>query len=303
MVGGSWVKGLVGMGVKERREREKEETRRKIVDAARVLFVEEGYEAVSMRKIAEAIEYSPAAVYVHFRDKEDLIREMCYADFERFDGEALRLGGIADPVERIRQIGRGYVEFGLANPHHYRLMFMTPPPAVALKMDEAKKAEVHDPSKSGYGLLKQAVREAVAGGRFRAEYSDADLAAQMLWAGVHGVTSLVIALAEDPCVVFHDVKGLVGMMTETLIRGMSVEEGDGVRGMDGERGAGKAQHPKSEGTSKDQRGKAQKKMDGARAARSGGNGDASRSGDGNLKSLQPSSRRTGANLKTKKGDK
>ena len=57
------------MGVKERREREKSETRDKILDAARELFVTEGYEGVSMRKVAQKIEYSPTAIYVHFPDK------------------------------------------------------------------------------------------------------------------------------------------------------------------------------------------------------------------------------------------
>jgi len=62
------------MGVKERREREKTETREIILDAARELFLAEGYEGVSMRKVAEKIEYSPTAIYIHFKDKDDLFR-------------------------------------------------------------------------------------------------------------------------------------------------------------------------------------------------------------------------------------
>ena len=56
------------MGPKDRRSREKDELRGKILDAARALFVAQGYERVTMRKIAEAIEYSPTAIFVHFRD-------------------------------------------------------------------------------------------------------------------------------------------------------------------------------------------------------------------------------------------
>lgn len=208
------------MGVKERREREREEIRQLIIDAARRLFVEHGYDAVSMRKIADAIEYSPAAVYVHFKDKSELVREMCFLDFARMDDETLRLAGIPDPVERIRQIGHAYVRFGLENPHHYKLMFMTPLP---VKLEEAEKPDIQDPSKSGYGLLKLAVRQALEAGRFRSEYADADLTAQMLWSGVHGVTSLVIAMKDDPCVTFHDVQALSNLMCETLIRGMLAE--------------------------------------------------------------------------------
>ncbi len=69
------------MGTKERREREREELRTRILDAARELFAEEGYEAVTMRRIADRIEYSPTAIYFHFRDKEALMRELCDHDF------------------------------------------------------------------------------------------------------------------------------------------------------------------------------------------------------------------------------
>ena len=69
------------MGITERREREKEEVRKKILDAARELFATEGYERVTMRKVAEAIEYSPTTIYHHFEDKDDLVRALCLADF------------------------------------------------------------------------------------------------------------------------------------------------------------------------------------------------------------------------------
>src|SRR5215469_16493619 len=120
------------MGVKERREREKSETRDKILDAARELFVSHGYEGVSMRKVADKIEYSPTAIYVHFADKQALFRELCHRDFERlaqvFQGTDLP----RDPLERLKRIGRTYVEFGRQYPNHYRLMFMTPHPQTEL---------------------------------------------------------------------------------------------------------------------------------------------------------------------------
>jgi AcrR family transcriptional regulator len=71
------------MGVKERREREKSEIRDKILDAARELFITEGYDGVSMRKVAEKIEYSPTAIYLHFADKQELFHELCHEDFAR----------------------------------------------------------------------------------------------------------------------------------------------------------------------------------------------------------------------------
>ena len=117
------------MGLKERREREKEVVRGKILDAARELFVAEGYEAVTMRKIAQAIEYSPTAIYLHFRDKEAVINAICDTDFLQLATRFRKIAEVADPIARLRASGLAYADFALRHPNHYRLMFMTPAPA------------------------------------------------------------------------------------------------------------------------------------------------------------------------------
>src|SRR4051812_39704213 len=114
------------MGSSQRREREKQEMRALILDAARDLFAEQGIESVTMRKIAERIEYSPTAIYFHFADKEALVREMCAEDFLTFGAQFAKSAAIEDPIERLRAAGRAYVQFGLTHPNHYRVMFMTP---------------------------------------------------------------------------------------------------------------------------------------------------------------------------------
>ena len=117
------------MDSKVRRSQEREMLRDKILDAARELFVEEGVEAASMRKIAKKIGYSATALYDYFADKESLLRELCDADFIRFNQSiAKTAGAIADPVERLRALGRAYFAFARQYPNHYRLMFMTPQP-------------------------------------------------------------------------------------------------------------------------------------------------------------------------------
>ena len=184
------------MGTKERRERERDEVRAKILDAARELFAREGYEAVSMRKIADAIEYSPTAIYVHFADKAALMRELCRADFGKINAanaDALR---IADPVERIRQLGFHYIRFAISHPNHFRLMFMTKPAAeVQLSEEEMEREGKGDPNTDGYALLKLSVQQAIDQGRLLPHLSDADLVTQLLWAGVHGVAALHITQA------------------------------------------------------------------------------------------------------------
>src|SRR5688500_7778664 len=139
------------MGTIERRERERLEVGGKIIDAARDLFAREGYEAVSMRRIADAIEYSPTAIYLHFQDKLDLLQQICQSDFVALAMELVELQKVADPVERIRRMGHGYIRFAVTHPNHYRLMFMTP-----IQFDEelaAKDPNKGDLDRDSYALL------------------------------------------------------------------------------------------------------------------------------------------------------
>jgi len=206
------------MGVKERREREKVETREKILDAARELFIAEGYEGVSMRKIADKIEYSPTAIYVHFADKDQLFLEICHEDFRRLAQSLIGLAKIADPVERLKKIGPAYVEFGQKHPNHYRTMFMTPHPPI-LASDVALSGR-GNPEEDAYEFLRATVAEALHTGAFREDLKDIDLIAQTLWAGVHGVISLQIAKSEDPWVPWRSLKKRSELMIETQLHGL-----------------------------------------------------------------------------------
>ena len=183
------------MGTKERRERERDAVRTKILDAARTLFASEGYEGVSMRAVAEKIEYSPTLIYQYFKDKETLIKELCYADFGTL---AERLNGmleVADPIESLRQCGREYVKFAIAYPNHYRLMFMTPLP---VRGDKAEREERQGkPETDAYAFLVMLVQKAAGAGALRDANADANLVAQTLWAGLHGVIALEIVMCCD----------------------------------------------------------------------------------------------------------
>src|SRR5258706_15890655 len=207
------------MGTLERREREKARVRDKIKAAARELFASEGYGAVSMRRIAEAIEYSPTAIYVHFADKDALMREICRDDFDRLSGAFAELAAITDPVERIRRVGHAYIEFGATYPNHYRLMFMTERPALALDADDlARKGR---PDADAYAFLRAAVSEAIAQGRVRPGVpADAELLAQTLWAGVHGVTAIEISHCKDRWIELSPLKERARMMADLTTDGI-----------------------------------------------------------------------------------
>jgi AcrR family transcriptional regulator len=176
------------MGTHERRERERQELRTKILDAARELFVAEGYDAVTMRKIAEKIEYSATAIYQHFADKDALVAELCRHDFRSFAAHFGRAAAEQDPVDRLRASGRAYFDFAVEYPQHYRLMFMLAHPDVA-----PEEGERDDPAQNAYVFLRATVEEAIQKGLFRPEFSDPELASQTIWAAVHGAAALEIA--------------------------------------------------------------------------------------------------------------
>jgi AcrR family transcriptional regulator len=210
------------MGVKERRERERSETRDKILEAARELFIEEGFDGVSMRKIADRIEYSPTAIYVHFADKDQLFMEICHEDFRRLAQSMVGLAQVPNPVERLRHIGLGYIEFGLKNPNHYRTMFMTPHPPIP--DSEAALEGKGNPEEDAYELLRTTVREALNAGAFREHLTDADLIAQTLWSGAHGVVSLQIAKCNAGWIPWCDIKQRAEAMTDGLLYGLLKKE-------------------------------------------------------------------------------
>ena len=153
-----------------------------------------------MRRIAEAIEYSPTAIYVHFKDKADLMKELCYLDFESFAAQTREFAHVPDPIERIRLLGRLYIQFAMSHPNHFRLMFMTRPTPEMVEMDEEEMKEHGrgDPNRDGYAFLMQCVHGAIEQGCIREDLEhDAELVAQILWAGVHGVASLQVTRPEN----------------------------------------------------------------------------------------------------------
>ncbi|HMJ24058.1 MAG TPA: TetR/AcrR family transcriptional regulator, partial [Terriglobales bacterium] len=185
------------------------------------LFISEGYEGVSMRQVAEKIEYSPTAIYVHFADKEQLFHELCHEDFARLAMVFQSAAMPSNPVDRMREIGRTYVQFGTQYPNHYKLMFMTPHPATEL--DELDYEVKDNPESDAYAFLKHSVQQAIDAGYFRDELRDADLISQTLWAAVHGVISLQIAKCNDGWVDWRPLEHRATLMLDITLRGMLKE--------------------------------------------------------------------------------
>jgi AcrR family transcriptional regulator len=203
-------------GSTARRARQKEATRDRILEAARELFVAHGVEATTMRAIAARIEYTPTAIYHHFRDKEALLEELCYRDFRALAAALWRIGEIADPLERIRRMGLAYVDFALENKSQYRFMFMT---QTGHQHTEMSRLEKHNPEQDAYGFLVASVEEGLRKGLFRPEFQDVHQLAQLLWSGLHGLVSLHIAKADDPWITWRDPRATARLAVDVMIRG------------------------------------------------------------------------------------
>ena len=201
------------MGIKERRARQKKYLRQEILDAASELFVHEGYENVSMRRIADKIEYSPTTIYIYFRDKAELLEQVCKETFARL---VERLSKImkqpGDPVEQLKRGLIAYIEFGLENPHQYRTTFMMPIPE---GLDEKKHHQENSPGMQAFSFLIQGVGDGVKAGKLRP--TNLELAAQTLWAGIHGITSLLITHRAFPWVGREKV---IHFTVDTLVAGL-----------------------------------------------------------------------------------
>ena len=198
------------MGVSDRRARQKASLRREIITAASHLFVEEGFDAVTMRKLAARIEYSPTTIYLYFKDKRELFAAVCQDTFDQLSRKFERLQAVPHaPVEHLREGLRTYIEFGLSHPEQYAVTFLAPerrvekgPPADAIGL-------------TALAAITQMVTACVERGRIRTD--DPELTAQTLWAGIHGVTAALITQKKLP---LRPRKALVDRMVETLVTGV-----------------------------------------------------------------------------------
>jgi AcrR family transcriptional regulator len=208
------------MGSKERRNRERQDTREKILAAARLMFAQEGYEAVTMRAIAERVEYTPTAIYHHFANKQALVTELCNLDFLGLAQHFSRAAAIADPVERIRAIGEAYLQFAIDHPYHYRFMFMTALPEI-VHSPEFVAERLGNPQTDGYAFFRLACEQAIQQQRLRPEFTDSHEVAQLLWAVLHGLISLRITKQpHDQFLPWRDLRVSARNAVDVMFRGI-----------------------------------------------------------------------------------
>lgn len=173
------------MGSAERKEREKHETREMILAAAKKLFLNEGFEHITIRRIAEKIEYSPAAVYLYFKDKDAILCALQEIGFNEFHRRQQILAGIKDPAEKLRAHGRLYVQFAFENRELYDLMFIIRAPMNSLPKNGEWVTGIRT-----LDILKDNVRECMEAGLIKK--GSVDAVSFGIWSLVHGMVSLII---------------------------------------------------------------------------------------------------------------
>ncbi len=171
-----------------RREKHKAALRAEILGAAREIFVRDGYEGFSMRKLAQRIDYSPANIYLYFKDKNEIFDCLVEESFATLLASLPQPGPAPaeDPLPLLKQSLRMYVNFALAHPNHYRFAFLLQP---------GVKPRPHK-QRAAYESLRTKVRRCVERKLFHT--TDVDCTAQALWAAAHGIASLLIQRPNFP---------------------------------------------------------------------------------------------------------
>ena len=187
--------------------------RDEILAAANRLLVATGdEEAVSVRAIADEVGCTAPAIYLHFADKDELIQAVCERHFAQLDAEVVAAGEVStSPVEALRRGAHAYVRFGVENPEHYRIIFMHRSEALAPPDLGGETA-----GGRAFRHLVEQVQQCMDAGAFAP--GDADEVATVLWAVVHGVTALAIAVPGFP---FRDLADLTDRVLDVQCRGLA----------------------------------------------------------------------------------
>jgi AcrR family transcriptional regulator len=197
-----------------RKKRGEGHTRRdEILQAAKELFLEAGYDATTIRRIADRVGVSAPALYLYFQDKDAIMLALCDQTFNRLLELVAEIEQtVTDPLEQMRRFGEAYARFGLEHPDEYRLVFMAGHVPEPIRRT-GHRAVVDDPDRPGakgamvFGRLVAILSRAEASGH-KLNYAP-DTCAELCWMGIHGVVAAMIHKPDFP---WTD--------RETLIQGM-----------------------------------------------------------------------------------
>ena len=204
------------MGTIERRERDKRKMQELVLKAAMKLFLKEGFEKVTIRKIAEEIEYSPATIYLYFRDKDEILYALHEKGFEELNSRQQNVLSIKDPLLRLKKHAQAYISFALEMREYYDLMFIMWSPTRKIKEDDEWSV-----GKRSYELLKENIRQCMEAGYLAKD--NLEVVAFSFWAHVHGMVSLII---RERCIMFPEeqLRNIVEGALDYSLRNIAIKK-------------------------------------------------------------------------------
>jgi AcrR family transcriptional regulator len=205
------------MGTSERKERQRATLQQQILNAAREITIRDGFAALTMRKIADAIEYAPGTIYLYFENRDQIAIQLCRQGYQELLECLQPTATISDPRDRLRAIASAYIDFGLTNTATYRLIFMEDP-----KFTNAALAEVPIDSSDGAGMrsfqLLVTIFDDMKAERRLSIDADSARLAEIFWTSLHGILSLKLTF---PGFLTTPSEELVTTMTDTFLAGLS----------------------------------------------------------------------------------
>jgi AcrR family transcriptional regulator len=199
------------MGVSERRQRDKEKMRRRILDAAREIIIAEGMEGLTIRRIADAVEYAPGTLYLYFESRHAIARELCLEVFQAMHDAIAPVARIKNPQKRFCIFVRKYADFAMTDPEMYRLALMSNKTFSDALLREGSIEGEDGPGRKLFALLVKTIAE------LRDKDTGAFALAEMTWVAIHGLVSLKIACHAYPVT---PVDTLADKLAKTLLAGM-----------------------------------------------------------------------------------
>ncbi|NYF53610.1 TetR/AcrR family transcriptional regulator [Tunturiibacter gelidoferens] len=178
------------MTLQKRKERYRSELRAETLSAARELIREEGYEGLTIRKLATRMECSPMALYSYFADKQALLTALALEGFEKV---AKRFGSAVDrdPLTALRNILLDYIAYAEESPNEYRILFLSVETIGGLEQSREDLQE-RNPA---FGALFRCVETCIKAGVLQGE---AFAVSTVLWTAAHGAAALLITARKFP---------------------------------------------------------------------------------------------------------
>lgn len=199
-----------------RSDADKAEVRDLILATARRMVLDQGFAELSIRKLAAAVGYVPGTIYLYFKNRDEIVREICRGGFAELYERMKPAVNVADPRERLASLMRAYADFAIKNPETYRLSFMEDPKFTEEMFRRAPLETEEGPGRRAFAMIADALRELKREGR-AATKRDINLQAEILWSGIHGVVSLKLIYPAFPT---NSTKVLIDEMIWTLLKGI-----------------------------------------------------------------------------------